>query len=71
MSTSIFNDRVAVITGASSGIGYELALQLADQGAWLVLAARRQERLEELAEKRGAYVLASGIEAAGSKFCNT
>jgi uncharacterized protein len=38
-----------VITGASSGIGTELARQLAERGYNLVLVARRRERLEELA----------------------
>lgn len=35
-------DKVAVITGASSGIGEETALAMASEGAKLVLAARRQ-----------------------------
>ena len=43
------HENVIIITGASSGIGRELALQLADQGAWLALAARNTERLEEVA----------------------
>lgn len=39
--------RVAVITGASSGLGKQMALGFAKQGANLVLLARRIERLEE------------------------
>ncbi len=42
-----FTDKVVIITGASSGIGRELAHQLAGQGAWLALAARNTVRLEE------------------------
>ena len=44
-----FRDRVVLITGASSGIGRELGLQLAGQGAWLALAARDAGRLEAVA----------------------
>ncbi len=51
MSSSSFKENVVIITGASAGIGKELALQLADQGACLSLAARSQERLEHLAEE--------------------
>ena len=42
------NGRVAVITGASSGLGKQMARGFADQGADLVLMARRVERLEEV-----------------------
>ena len=40
--------RVAVITGASSGLGKQMSRAFAEQGADLVLMARRVERLEEL-----------------------
>ena len=49
--------RVAVVSGASSGLGQQMALALARQGASLVILARRIERLEEFKpklEKTGA-----------------
>lgn len=48
------NGRVAVVTGASSGIGEATARELADRGWQCVLLARRQERLEQLAQEIGA-----------------
>ena len=44
-------DRVAVITGASSGIGEATAKALAGEGYAVVLAARREERINELADE--------------------
>lgn len=52
--------RVAVITGASSGLGKQMARGFAKQGADLVILARRIERLEELKvelEQEGVRVL--------------
>jgi short-subunit dehydrogenase len=49
MSGTPFRENVVVLTGASAGIGHQLALQLAAQGARLVLAARDAAKLEETA----------------------
>jgi short-subunit dehydrogenase len=52
---------VAVVTGASSGIGETVAVGLAQRGARVVLAARRKDRLDELAdriERAGGHALA-------------
>jgi short-subunit dehydrogenase len=45
---------VALITGASSGIGAEIAREFASRGRRVVLVARRAEKLHELAESLGA-----------------
>ena len=45
------NGRVAVITGASSGLGMQMSRAFASQGADLVILARRIERLESLKEE--------------------
>lgn len=61
MSAPAFRENVVVLTGASAGIGREMALQLAAEGAWLVLAARDGARLEALAaecERSGGRAVA-------------
>jgi len=56
-------DKVIVITGASSGIGAELARQAAGKGARLVLAARRKAELEAVAGQCGHEALAVVTDA--------
>jgi short-subunit dehydrogenase len=51
MAQNFFRDKAVLITGASSGIGEELARQLGQAGAKLTLTARRVDLLEALAQK--------------------
>jgi NAD(P)-dependent dehydrogenase (short-subunit alcohol dehydrogenase family) len=53
-----FDGRVAIVTGASSGLGPVMAKMLADEGARVVLAARRAERVEEVAHSIGDAAVA-------------
>jgi short-subunit dehydrogenase len=65
-------DQVVVITGASRGIGAELARQLAAKGARLVLAARGEKELEEVAadcRKAGAKVVTVKADVANDHDC--
>jgi short-subunit dehydrogenase len=61
--------KVALVTGASAGLGVEFARQLSKRGFRLVLAARRQDRLDELAKElgnaRGVAIDLSEHDAAG------
>lgn len=52
--------QVALVTGASQGIGHDLALALADRGAKVAVAARQRDRLDALT----AEIATSGGEAA-------
>jgi NADP-dependent 3-hydroxy acid dehydrogenase YdfG len=45
----MIKDKVVLITGASSGIGESTAKLLASKGAKLVLGARREDRLKQIA----------------------
>jgi len=49
-----WNDKVVFVTGASAGIGEAVAREAVRQGAKVVLAARRRERIEAIAAELGA-----------------
>jgi uncharacterized protein len=66
---SPFKERLAVITGASGGIGYAFAKLLAEQGARLVLVSRDVRRLELV--KQELSTLTDYIQVIGADLSNT
>ncbi|MCP4433872.1 MAG: SDR family oxidoreductase [Actinomycetia bacterium] len=58
LPTNQLEGKVAIVTGASSGLGHRFAEVLHGAGAHVVVAARRQDRLDELASALGDRVTA-------------
>lgn len=52
---SMFNGKNVVVTGASSGIGKQVALDFSKEGANVVLIARRKDRLKEVKDECGEF----------------
>ncbi len=72
MKADAFRDQVVIVTGASAGIGRALALLLASQGSKVVIAARRAERLEQVAMEcrtLGAEALAVPTDVSDEAQC--
>jgi len=47
----MFQNKTAIVTGASSGIGYEIAKGLAQNMAKVIAVARREEKLKDLTKE--------------------
>jgi NADP-dependent 3-hydroxy acid dehydrogenase YdfG len=50
MINKFYQDKVAIVTGASSGIGEAIAVELVSRGVRVVLGARREEKRREIAD---------------------
>ncbi|MGD1575805.1 SDR family oxidoreductase, partial [Mycolicibacterium septicum] len=61
MTTSQSEKRVAVVTGASAGIGAATARSLAAQGFHVICVARRKDRIEALAEQIGGTAIVADV----------
>ncbi|WFR72093.1 SDR family oxidoreductase [Prescottella defluvii] len=59
--TARFAGRVAVVTGASRGIGLAVAQRLVDEGARVVITARKQEALDRAVEQLGGTSVALAV----------
>lgn len=55
MTENFFSQKTAIVTGASAGIGREIAKEFAMRGAKVIATARRQNRLEQLAEECASF----------------
>ena len=65
MASNPYRGKTALISGAGSGIGYELAMQFADHGANIIATDIRQERVDKLVEiirKKGVEVYGYAVD---------
>src|ERR1700733_9636442 len=58
-------DQVVVVTGASKGIGHEMAKVFAREGAKLVLVARNEVLLKELSDELGSIYVTADVSIKG------
>ena len=67
-----FTDKVVIITGASSGIGYALVYEFAARGAKIVMGARTAEKLEQIAadlEEKGVQAIYEAADVTKEEDC--
>ena len=70
----MIKDKIAIITGASSGIGYATALALSKAGAKVAIGARRIDRLEKLQSEitqNGGEVLSQKLDVTKKSECDS
>lgn len=70
----MIENKVAIVTGASSGIGFATALALAEAGAKVAIGARRTDKLEDLERKitqNGGAVFSKKLDVTQKSQCNS